>query len=149
MFGRRRPKRKLDGVWHALWQTVDGQPNFNSELLEAHWVRGAVLVVSNDEPSSENPEGGYLWRSELQFHDNCYLLGSYFPDDPTIASKGTMFGLLHPTGRYVRGIWVGCNYDEQLTSGRFVFSRDKDRLWKLLALDLGIDVQDIKRNRVK
>ncbi|HVX20449.1 MAG TPA: helix-turn-helix transcriptional regulator [Acidimicrobiales bacterium] len=145
MFKRRRADRKLEGTWHALWQTsVGGLSNYNTEVIHAHWVSDSILAIRNVEPSKENPEGGYLWKSELHFYDNCNLMGVYLPLDDVTLSKGTIFGLLHRSGRYVRGIWTGCNYDSELTSGRFVLSRSPEAVWELLAAELGVDVSVLK-----
>lgn len=97
-------------------------------------------MVSNEEPSPENPRGGYRWRGELDFIDNTYLLGTYQPTDLEVASRGTMFGVLHRSGKSIKGIWVGCNYDSDLMQGHFVFAKARDDLAQVMKREFGFDV---------
>ena len=144
MFFNQRNRRKIDGEWHALWQTTaDGEPNFNTEVLDASWVRGASLRVANRAASDDNPIGGYRWTANLAFHDNTFLLGVYLPVDSDVGSKGTLFGVVNRSGRSVRGRWVGCNVDSEITTGCFVFSRSRDQLRKLMAGELGTTTESI------
>ena len=141
MFIQKRSRRRLDGVWYALWQTTtDGVEILNTEILKAAWGHRGVLVISNEAPSEENPIGGYLLSANLELHDNSYMMGTYVPLDETTQSRGTMFGVLHRSGKSVRGIWAGCNYDSDLTSGKFVLSRSSENLRKLMAELAEIDV---------
>jgi len=140
MFGSTGRRRQLAGTWHALWETtVQGETVFNREVLQAAWKRGR-LEVANDEPSPENPEGGYRWHAELEFADNCYLFGTYHPLDSEVSSKGTMFAVLHRSGKSIRGKWVGCNYDSEIMSGCFVFSKTRDDLARLMKREFCIDI---------
>jgi transcriptional regulator with XRE-family HTH domain len=145
MLGRRRSRarRKLEGTWFALWETTaDGDRNFNRENLSADWAKGDALRIGNEMASEDNPKGGYVWIATLHLHDNCYLMGTYVPLDPEIQSRGTMFGVVHRSGRSIKGIWAGCNYDSELSSGHFVFSRSAGDLPKLLGalIDENIDI---------
>jgi hypothetical protein len=140
MFGRAGRRRQLGGIWYALWETtVQGETVFNTEVLHASWKRGRLEVINN-EPSPENPEGGYRWRGDLEFGDNCYLLGTYTPLDPEVSSRGTMFAVLHRSGKSIRGRWVGCNYDSDLISGCFVFSKNRNDLIHLMKREFGLEV---------
>jgi transcriptional regulator with XRE-family HTH domain len=140
MFIRSGRQQQLSGIWHALWETtVDAKTVFNTEIVRAEWKR-RKLVIGNEAISPENPEGGYLWRGELDFVDNSYLMGLYWPLDKEVSSRGTMFGVFHRSGRSIRGMWVGCNYDAELTHGCFIFSKRRQDLSSLMKRDFGLEV---------
>jgi transcriptional regulator with XRE-family HTH domain len=149
VFGGRKATRSIEGQWTALWQTsVEGSANFNTETVNTSWTksRSPVLVATNEAVSKENPKGGYLWRGELRFFDNCYLAGIYLPlEAKTTISKGTMFASIHRSGRFIQGIWAGCNYDEDLTSGHFIFSRSDNDVWELMSKLIDVPLDEFRK----
>ncbi len=134
MFGRRASSSKnLEGIWYALWEsTADHQEVVNSEEVSILTTLRGVVVLQNKSISPENPEGGYLWRAEGRLYDNQHYLGTYLPKAPEVRSKGCLYLVLHPSGKYLNGQWIGCNYDGEWARGLVVFSRDRNRLPDLL-----------------
>ena len=81
---------KLDGTWWAAWQTFnDGQQVIATQPvgLSQH---GATVQIEALERSTENEQGGYLWRGELRLWDGQVLMGYYAAADGNVRSKGTM-----------------------------------------------------------
>jgi len=128
--------------WHAAWQTcVDGQVLINTERLSMK-QKGGVVQVKNIEKSPENPKGGYLWESQMQFFQGRFLMGWYFPlRAENNASKGIMFWAYHSPKKIFYGKWVGSAYDGDLASGFVVISKDRTNslgeLSKLMAKHTG------------
>ena len=121
--------RPLTGSWYALWEaTADDEPVPNIEELEVSQMSKGRLKIENLSPSPDNPKGGYLWVAECRLFDGQHLLGSYIAVDRSIRSKGTMHLVVHSSGRYFAGQWIGCSYDSDYSHGLVVFSRDKDEL---------------------
>lgn len=129
VFRRKRQVRPtLAGQWFAIWQTtVDGAEVTNTEDIEVNW-KGDVLLIRNLAVSEENPDGGYLWVAKMELFDNSHLLGRYVAKDPNVLSKGTLFLVLHNSGKFLYGKWAGCNYDAEVASGATLFSRSRDNL---------------------
>jgi hypothetical protein len=118
---------KLDGSWHAIWESsIDGRTVINHETVSVRQVRNR-LYLQNDTRSPENPEGGYLWRGELEVWDNQHLLGWYVAREPNVISKGTFYFVLHPNGRDMGGRWVGRSYDGEMIDGCCAMARDEQR----------------------
>ena len=111
------------GVWYAVWETtVDGQLNVNREVVEAK-ARGAKLQVRNMTPSLENQLGGYLWHGTLQLWTGVIAIGRYEAVDPSKQYAGSLFYVVHPSGQFMYGRWVGLNFDAPLATGRTVLAR--------------------------
>ena len=83
-------------------------------------------------PSRENPKGGYLWRARCHLHDNQFILGTYVALDPLNRSKGTLYLVIHRSGSFMLGHWVGCNYDSDWAHGLVAIGRDAEQLPALL-----------------
>lgn len=134
MFLRRASSsRRLTGLWHALWETTaDQEEVVNSEEVVVTVSARGLVVLENSAVSPENPEGGYLWRAEGRLFDNQYYLGTYIPREAEVRSKGCLYLVLHPSGKYLNGQWMGCNYDGDWARGLVVFARESDRLPDLL-----------------
>ena len=145
VLGASGTKRPLDGEWHALWQTsADGRPNFNTEVLDASWKkRYRLLNMANRAASDENVAGGFRWHATLEVFEGTYLMGTYLPTEDHVTSKGTMYGVVNRSGRYLEGIWAGCNIDSELMSGRFVFARNRADLATVMARALGMAAREI------
>ena len=123
---------RLEGTWHALWlTTVEAQENVNSEELTFRWHRD-TLQITNAAPSRENPKGGYLWRARCHLHDNQFIMGTYVSLDPLNRSKGTLYLVIHRSGSFMLGHWVGCNYDSDWAHGLVAIGRDAEQLPALL-----------------
>jgi len=117
---------QLDGDWFAFWESaVRGQTIINGERVSARQVRNK-LFLQNDAASLENPEGGYLWRGELEVWDNQHLLGWYVAREPNVLSKGTLYFVLHPSGKEMSGRWVGRSYDGELREGYGCLARSHE-----------------------
>lgn len=107
-----------------MWETtVDRRPNLNREVLLARLVRDGI-VLKNLSASIENTVGGYLWRGRLRLRHNRFLVGSYEAVERNMIYTGTLFCVLHHSGRFMQGRWVGCNYDGDLASGVVILARD-------------------------
>lgn len=134
MFLRRAtPATNLDGRWFALWEsTADNEEVINAEAIDMKMRRGGVLYIQNLEKSPDNPKGGYLWVAECRVYDNQYILGTYIAREPNVRSKGSMYLVIHRSGRYIDGQWIGCNYDHDWARGLVVFAREPDNLPELL-----------------
>lgn len=121
--------RPLAGRWFALWEaTADDQPVPNIEELEITQLNRGRVQIKNLAPSPDNPKGGYLWIAECRLFDGQHLLGSYVAVDKSIRSKGAMHLVIHSSGRYFAGQWIGCSYDSDYSHGLVVFSREKEEL---------------------
>jgi len=134
MFRRRSSKTTdLNGEWFALWEaTVDGREVLNMEKLDFKMMRDGSLLVQNVEVSNENPDGGYLWIAHARLFDNQYLIGTYIPREVNVRSKGCLYLVLHQSGRFIEGQWIGCSYDGDWSRGLVVMARSDDRLHDLL-----------------
>ncbi len=134
MFTLRCTKRPdLTGEWHALWEsTADNEEVINSERLSIHMKRTGRFIIENLEPSPENPKGGYLWRAEGNLFDSRHLLSTYIAREPNVISKGTLYLVLHNSGAFIEGQWIGCNYDGDWARGLVVIARERNRLPELL-----------------
>lgn len=134
MFFRRSDRTtELDGEWFALWETTaEHHEVLNSEKIIFKMKRDGSLLIQNIAISDENPEGGYLWIAQGRVFDNQYILGTYIPREPNVRSKGCLYLVIHPSGRFITGQWVGCNYDGDWARGLVVISRAEDRLHELM-----------------
>lgn len=116
----------LSGEWHAIWETTaHNELNINHEVVEFSQDR-ANIVVKNLAASQDNKDGGYLWEARLTVHDNRHMVGAYWSVDRSVNARGTLYMLLNPTGRFITGVWAGCNIDTDLASGRVALARSKD-----------------------
>lgn len=116
----------LAGEWHAIWETTaHHELNINHEVV-AISQDGATIVLENLAASPENKDGGYLWEARLSIHDNRHLVGAYWSIERPVNARGTLYLVLNPTGRYLIGIWVGCNIDNDLACGRVALSRSEE-----------------------
>lgn len=123
----------LDGTWFALWEsTADNEAVVNVEEIDMRMRRGARLYIQNVDRSPDNPKGGYLWIAECRVFDNQHILGTYIAREPNVRSKGSMYLLIHRSGKYIDGQWIGCNYDHEWARGLVVFARTRDVLPDLL-----------------
>jgi transcriptional regulator with XRE-family HTH domain len=107
----------LSGDWWASWQTFkDGQ-----EIVTVQEVRfrqeGELINVETITRGISVEEGGYHWRGELRLWDSKILMGWYAALDGGVASKGTMYFVLHPHGQRMSGRWVGMSYDGDIVTG--------------------------------
>jgi transcriptional regulator with XRE-family HTH domain len=134
VFFRRSDKTTaLDGDWFALWETTANRTEvLNIEQLVFKMKRDGSLLIQNVAISGENPEGGYLWISRARVFDNQYILGTYIPREANVRSKGCFYLVLHPSGRYINGQWIGCNYDGDWARGLVVMARGSGRLRELM-----------------
>lgn len=124
---------QLDGTWFALWETTaDREEVINSEEISAKTKRGGVLHLQNVDISAENPKGGYLWVATCRVFDNQYILGTYIAREPNVRSKGCLYLVIHRSGRFIDGQWIGCNYDGDWARGLVVMGRDRDALPELM-----------------
>lgn len=114
-------------TWYAAWQTtVEGAPNINTELLRISQNTKNKVSLENVNISPENPKGGYLWKGTGVLHENERLIGEYVGSDPTVISKGCFYFTLNPSGTFMIGKWVGCNYDCNFTWGFGVIAKNRD-----------------------
>lgn len=134
VFSKRSTKTtKLDGTWFALWETsADHEEVVNSEELVATMRRDGTLLLQNVEISAENVKGGYLWLATCRLFDNQYILGTYVAREPNVRSKGCLYLVIHPSGRFINGQWLGCNYDGDWARGLVVIAREREPLEELL-----------------
>src|SRR3954470_7015013 len=114
---------KLEGTWWAAWQTF----NDGVEVIATQPVgltqHGSTVQIEALERSTENEQGGYLWRGELRLWDGQILMGWYAAADGNVRSKGTMYFVLHAQGEYAHGRWVGLSYDGPVVSGYAALAR--------------------------
>lgn len=134
MFFRRASKSTdLDGEWFALWETTaDHREVLNTETLQLKMKRDGSLLMQNTAISDENPDGGYLWIAQARVFDNQYILGTYIPRELNVRSKGCLYLVIHQSGRFISGQWIGCNYDGDWARGLVVLSRSPDGLHQLM-----------------
>lgn len=133
-FSRSSRKTDLDGTWFALWEsTADREAVINTEELRVKARRNGVITIQNVEPSPENPKGGYLWIAESRLFDNQYLLGTYIAREPNVRSKGVLYMVIHPSGRFLNGQWIGSNYDGDWARGLVVVGRERSLLPEMLS----------------
>src|SRR3954463_15457048 len=108
---------KLEGTWWTAWQTF----NEGAEVIATQPVglaqHGSTVQIGALERSSENEQGGYLWRGELRLWDGQVLMGWYAAADANVRAKGTMFFVLHAQAEHAHGAWVGLSYDCPVVSG--------------------------------
>ena len=132
-FRRSNVTTDLDGDWFALWETTaDHKAVLNTEQLVIKMKRDRSLTIQNVSISDENPEGGYLWLAHARLFDNQYILGTYIPREPNVRSKGCLYLVLHQSGRFISGQWIGCNYDGDWARGLVVMGRTPDKLRTLM-----------------
>lgn len=117
----------VSGDWYAAWQTsVNGNEVLNTEQLTIK-QRGKTVIIENRERAPENPDGGYLWHSKLQFYHGRNLMGWYFPKkEENNTSKGIMFMTYFSPMKLFIGKWSGCGYDGELENGFLVFAKSRD-----------------------
>lgn len=114
--------------WIAAWQTsVNNKEILNTENLSL-LQKGGTVRIRNKEKSPENPEGGYLWKGQLQFYYGRDLMGWYFPiEEENNTSKGIMFLHYNSAQKVFYGKWVGSAYDSPLSSGYVVITKERIR----------------------
>ncbi len=113
----------LGGTWHAVWETsVDHHRNVNREVLRASVSRRRVRII-NLSASVDNVVGGYLWRADLKIHGDRFLSGTYKAAEANMLYNGTLYAVLHASGQFMEGRWVGANFDDDLATGRFILAR--------------------------
>jgi transcriptional regulator with XRE-family HTH domain len=119
---------KLEGTWWTAWQTF----NDGAEIIATQPVglsqHGSTITIEALERSSENEQGGYLWRGELRLWDGQILMGYYAAADGNVRSKGTMYFVLHAQGEYAHGRWVGLSYDGPVISGYAALARTLEQV---------------------
>ena len=123
----------ISGEWFAAWQTsVDHSQLLNTETIVIS-QRGKTVMMKNRERSPENPRGGYLWHSKMQFYQGRNLMGWYFPlKTENNSSKGIMYVAYFSQQRLFVGKWCGSGYDGELENGFVVITKDRsDALQKL------------------
>ncbi len=114
--------------WHAAWQTsVENQVVINTEEV-CMQQRGKTVKLWNKAKSPENPKGGYLWESQLEFVQGRHLMGWYFPlKSENNSSCGTIFCFYSAPRKIFYGKWVGAGYDGDLATGLLVISKDRNQ----------------------
>jgi DNA-binding winged helix-turn-helix (wHTH) protein len=116
----------LSGEWHAIWETTaHDERNVNHEALAFSQVRANLKIV-NPTASPDNPDGGYSWEARLTIHDNRHLVGAYWSTDSSVNARGTLYLVLNRTGRFITGVWAGCNIDSDLACGRVAMARTQE-----------------------
>ena len=117
----------VSGDWFAAWQTsVDGKQLLNTESLKVV-QKGKSVFMENRERAPENPEGGYLWKSKLQFYQGRNLMGWYFPlSSENNSSKGIMYMSYFSPKKIFYGKWVGSGYDGELEGGFLVVAKTRE-----------------------
>jgi len=114
---------RFAGTWYAIWETsVNGHRNINTETVLMK-NRGTVTYLRNVSPSADNQLAGYLWKGQARLHHKQFLVGDYAASEQSRLYRGTLFYVVHPSGQFMYGRWVGCNYDRPLASGLSVFAR--------------------------
>lgn len=117
---------EVAGEWNAIWETTaHNELNINHEVVMFSQDR-ANIIVKNVAASPDNKDGGYLWEARLTLHDNRHMVGAYWSLDKTVNARGTLYLLVNPTGRFITGVWAGCNIDTDLACGRVALSRSKE-----------------------
>lgn len=120
-----RPFDHLGGTWYATWETtVEGRANVNREVLVIRASRFG-LAMRNVTPSLENQIGGYLWRGQLALQHNV-AIGSYEAVEPHMRYAGSLYYVVHSSGNFMYGRWVGLSFDSELASGLSVLARSPD-----------------------
>ena len=128
----------VSGEWYAAWQTsVEHLELVNTEKILMS-QKGNKVYVKNLNKSEENPQGGYLWHSDMIFYNGKSLMGWYFPlKSEQNTSKGMMFLSYISQKKIFYGKWVGCGYDGDLLEGFVVFSKERpisvDELNKIIS----------------
>src|SRR3954451_6175324 len=117
---------KLDGTWGGAWQTFSDRQQVIATQPVGLSQHGATVQIEALERSTENEQGGYLWRGELRLWDGQVLMGHYAAADGNVRSKGTMFFVLHAQGERAYGRWVGLSYDGPVISGRAALARSQE-----------------------
>jgi len=117
----------VSGEWFAAWQTsVNSVELINSESLLIK-QKGKTVVMENRERAPENPDGGYLWRSKMQFYQGRNLMGWYFPlKSENNSSKGIMYMSYFSAKKLFYGKWVGSGYDGELEGGFMVIAKNRE-----------------------
>lgn len=122
----------LTGEWWASWQTFkDGD-----EVITAQQVRirqqADLLDLETITRGIDVEDGGYLWRGQLRLWDNRVLMGWYAANDASVASKGTLYFVLHPHGQELEGKWVGTSYEGDLVAGWGGLAKSEGRARSLI-----------------
>ena len=116
----------LDGTWWAAWQTFSEGEQVIATQPVGLSQHGSTIQIEALERSSENEQGGYLWRGELRLWDDQVLMGYYAAADGNVRSKGTMYLVLHAQGDYAHGRWVGLSYDGPVVSGHATLAHTQE-----------------------
>lgn len=115
----------VTGEWHAIWETTaHHKVNINHEVVDFS-QEGANITLKNREASPDNIDGGYLWEARLTLHDNRHMVGAYWSVDRSVNARGTLYLVVNTTGRFVTGVWAGCNIDRDLACGRVAFGKSR------------------------
>lgn len=117
----------VSGDWYAAWQTsVNRKELLNTESIIVS-QRGKNVTVENRERAPENPEGGYLWKSSMQFYQGRNLMGWYFPlKSENNSSKGIMYMTYFSPQKVFIGKWAGSGFDGELESGFLVIAKTRE-----------------------
>jgi transcriptional regulator with XRE-family HTH domain len=116
----------LAGTWYALWETsAERRMSIDSEEITVQ-QQGLSLTIENHSRAPENPLGSFLWRARCRVYDNRHILGMYVPREANVRSKGVVYLTLHTSGAFMRGRWLGSNYDDEVASGISVIARDPE-----------------------
>ncbi|KKQ16241.1 hypothetical protein A3E66_02130 [Candidatus Daviesbacteria bacterium RIFCSPHIGHO2_12_FULL_37_16] len=124
--------RVVQGEWHALWQTsVEHSENINFEVIDLQW-KGEYLYIANRSKSEQNPDGGYLWKAQCSVYDSQYVIGTYVAIEDSVMARGTIYLVIHRSGRHMLGHWMGCNFDSEWAHGLMAMAQERERLAELL-----------------
>jgi len=117
----------ISGEWFVAWQTsINGEELLNTETLKVK-QKGKTVVFENRERAPENPQGGYLWKSKMQFYQGRNLMGWYFPlKSENNSSKGIMYMAYFSQKRLFVGKWIGSGYDGELQAGFVVIATTRE-----------------------
>jgi len=117
----------ISGEWFAAWQTsVNGIVLLNTESILIK-QQGKSIIMENRERAPENPDGGYLWKSKMQFYQGRNLMGWYFPlKSENNSSKGIMYMSYFSPQKLFYGKWVGSGYDGELSGGFMAIAKTRE-----------------------
>jgi len=130
----------VSGNWVAAWQTSVGFKEIIATQPIVLKQKGREVIAWNEQPSTEHPKGGYLWKSTLNFFQARYLMGWYYakPSENN-SSKGIMYFHYRSQHRIFYGKWVGAAYDGDIATGFLVIAKTQEEaknvMQKLIALN--------------
>lgn len=121
----------LDGRWFACWQNFrDDWTEIPPQLVDMN-VRVRGEKVSFQGPSPFRGIPGY-WKGDLALWDGD-LTGYYETDNPTRASKGSLYFV--PSAPSWIGRWVGLSHNGPLSTGLVALAREGSEARKVLDLE--------------